>query len=85
MRYQRGRCDRWNVFLHRHSGGTQTDDTGGSFGCSADDPTKGEDYDAFRIDARAILPDHSHTIWTLPEGGVEYPRRWAHIICRTHE
>jgi len=28
-----------------------------------------------RIDAIAILPDHIHCIWTLPEVDTEYPTR----------
>jgi putative transposase len=33
----------------------------------------------FHIDAVVILPDHLHTIWTLPEGDCDYPVRWALI------
>jgi REP element-mobilizing transposase RayT len=33
----------------------------------------------FHIDAVVILPDHLHTIWTLPEGDRDYPVRWALI------
>jgi putative transposase len=33
----------------------------------------------FNIDAVVILPDHLHTIWTLPEGDCDYPVRWALI------
>ena len=33
----------------------------------------------FHIDAIVILPDHLHAIWTLPEGDVNYPTRWALI------
>ena len=33
----------------------------------------------FRIDAIVILPDHLHTIWTLPEGDASYPERWQAI------
>lgn len=29
----------------------------------------------FRIDAIVILPEHLHTIWTLPEGDADYPGR----------
>ena len=33
------------------------------------------------MDVRAIvlLPDHLHTIWSLPAGDTAYPRRWAWI------
>jgi putative transposase len=34
---------------------------------------------SFTIDAIAILPDHLHTIWTLPEGDAHFPTRWALI------
>ena len=33
----------------------------------------------FTIDAFVLLPDHLHTIWTLPEGDTDYSRRWALI------
>jgi putative transposase len=33
----------------------------------------------FRIDAIVLLPDHLHTIWTLPEGDACYPMRWGWI------
>ena len=33
----------------------------------------------FYIDAIVILPDHIHTIWTLPEGDDNYPQRWRSI------
>ncbi len=31
----------------------------------------------FTIDAIAVLPDHLHTIWTLPEGDDDFAVRWA--------
>jgi putative transposase len=46
----------------------------------------------FDIDAYVILPDHIHTIWTLPEGDADYPMRWRLIkeaftkpFVRAHE
>ena len=33
----------------------------------------------FHVDAIVILPDHLHTIWTLPEGDANYPGRWRAI------
>jgi putative transposase len=33
----------------------------------------------FRIDAIVLLPEHLHTMWTLPPGDKEFPRRWAWI------
>ncbi|OOZ39288.1 transposase [Solemya pervernicosa gill symbiont] len=36
----------------------------------------------FTIDAMVILPDHLHTIWTLPEGESDYPGRWKAIKAR---
>ncbi len=33
----------------------------------------------FRMDAIVLLPDHLHTIWTLPGGDANYARRWAEI------
>ena len=33
----------------------------------------------FGIDAAVILPDHLHTIWTLPEGDFDFSLRWRLI------
>ncbi len=33
----------------------------------------------FIIDAIVILPDHLHTIWSLPEGDDDYPGRWRRL------
>ena len=30
----------------------------------------------FRIDAIVVLPDHLHSIWTLPQGDGDYSIRW---------
>lgn len=39
----------------------------------------------FKIDAIVVLPDHLHTIWTLPHGDDDYPGRWRSIKGRfTH-
>ena len=31
------------------------------------------------IDAIVVLPDHLHTIWTLPDGDADYSKRWRAI------
>lgn len=33
----------------------------------------------FTIDAVVVLPDHLHTVWTLPEGDAEFAMRWRLI------
>jgi putative transposase len=33
----------------------------------------------FHIDAWAVLPDHMHCLWTLPEGDGDFPGRWRAI------
>ena len=33
----------------------------------------------FFIDGIVIMPDHIHTMWTLPEGDYNYSRRWQCI------
>ena len=33
----------------------------------------------FAIDAVVVLPDHLHTIWTLPPGDADYSGRWRAI------
>jgi len=36
----------------------------------------------FRMEAVVVLPDHLHTVWTLPEGDDNYSRRWRAIKSR---
>jgi len=44
----------------------------------------------FRIDGWVLLPDHLHTIRTLPEGDADFSRRWrllqrhAALTCPTY-
>src|SRR6476469_3392241 len=33
----------------------------------------------FTIDAIVVLPDHLHTIWTLPAGDADFSGRWKRI------
>jgi putative transposase len=33
----------------------------------------------FQIEAIVVMPDHLHTIWTLPENDIDYPARWRAI------
>ena len=33
----------------------------------------------FHIDAMVVLPDHLHSLWTLPVGDHDYPTRWMLI------
>jgi putative transposase len=33
----------------------------------------------FTVQAIVILPDHLHTIWTLPDGDSDFPTRWRLI------
>jgi putative transposase len=33
----------------------------------------------FSVDAIVLLPEHLHTIWTLPPGDSNYPARWGWI------
>lgn len=33
----------------------------------------------FDVRAMVLLPDHLHAIWTLPEGDVDFSRRWAYL------
>ena len=34
---------------------------------------------SFDINAIVILPDHLHTIWTLPDSDADFPKRWRLI------
>jgi putative transposase len=34
---------------------------------------------SFHIDAWAVLPDHMHCLWTLPEDDSDFPGRWQNI------
>jgi putative transposase len=36
----------------------------------------------FEIDAIVVLPEHLHTIWTLPAGDCDYAMRWRLIKSR---
>ena len=36
----------------------------------------------FTIGAWILLPDHLHSIWTLPPGDNDYPKRWGMIKTR---
>ena len=33
----------------------------------------------FSIDAIVVLPDHLHTVWSMPEGDADFPTRWRLI------
>src|SRR3954454_11405459 len=33
----------------------------------------------FHIDAWAVMPEHMHCLWTLPEGDADFPSRWRAI------
>ena len=34
----------------------------------------------FAIDCWVVLPDHMHSVWTLPPGDADYSSRWKAII-----
>ncbi|WP_420467512.1 REP-associated tyrosine transposase [Panacagrimonas sp.] len=36
----------------------------------------------FSIDAIVVLPDHLHSLWTLPPGDADFPARWQGIKTR---
>ena len=36
----------------------------------------------FVIDAWVLLPNHIHCVWTLPEGDLDYSKRWGLIKAR---
>jgi putative transposase len=36
----------------------------------------------FTIDAIVVLPDHLHSVWTLPEGDSDFSARWHDIKAR---
>jgi putative transposase len=38
----------------------------------------------FSIEATVVLPDHLHTIWTLPPGDADYATRWQLIKSGFH-
>jgi REP-associated tyrosine transposase len=33
----------------------------------------------FTIDAMVVLPDHLHSVWTMPEGNADFATRWRQI------
>ncbi len=36
----------------------------------------------FEIDAWVVMPDHLHSVWTLPVGDADYSVRWGAIKAR---
>ena len=36
----------------------------------------------FHIDAWVLLPEHLHCIWTLPEGDMDFSKRWGLIKAK---
>jgi putative transposase len=51
---------------------------------------KAQQRKPFQTVAIVILPDHLHTIWTLPEGDANYSGRWrliksefSHVVARS--
>jgi putative transposase len=40
---------------------------------------KARNLHPFQIDAVVILPEHIHTIWTLPPSDADYPTRWKSL------
>ncbi|NOX73677.1 MAG: transposase, partial [Alphaproteobacteria bacterium] len=36
----------------------------------------------FAIEARVVMPDHLHCVWTMPEGDADYSTRWGAIKAR---
>ncbi|MGB0507891.1 MAG: REP-associated tyrosine transposase, partial [Pikeienuella sp.] len=36
----------------------------------------------FYVEAAVILPDHLHTIWTLPDGDADFSERWRRLKGR---
>jgi putative transposase len=36
----------------------------------------------FSIEAWVLLPDHLHAIWTLPQGDMDYSKRWGLIKAK---
>jgi putative transposase len=36
----------------------------------------------FHIDAFVVLPEHMHTVWSLPEGDADFSTRWRMIKSR---
>ena len=40
---------------------------------------KGRAKAPFHIDAWVVLPEHLHSLWTLPEGDMDYSARWQAI------
>jgi putative transposase len=38
-----------------------------------------QEQQSFVIDAMVVMPDHLHSIWTLPPNDADYPGRWRSI------
>jgi len=47
--------------------------------CLRESVAKVKNNRPFHIDAWVVLPDHMHTVWTLPDGDPDYSGRWREI------
>ncbi|WP_194711715.1 REP-associated tyrosine transposase [Noviherbaspirillum soli] len=48
--------------------------------CNAFQPVQAQR--SFPLDAVVVMPDHLHSLWTLPSGEADYPGRWRAIKTR---
>ena len=76
VRYRRNRIPGGSYFftvtLHDRHGHALTDHIGPLRRAFLNTQTR----HPFAVDAIVILPDHLHTIWSLPPGDDDYPMRW---------
>ena len=73
---------RRELFLHRYAARSAVVSIDGACRRAAGSDSCGETAIAVRIDAVVVLPDHLHTLWTLPEGDENFSGRWRAIKAR---
>ena len=56
-----------------------------NIGCLRESLRAARQVHPFQLDAIVVLPDHLHTVMTLPDGDQKYPQRWMLIKRRFTE
>ena len=77
--YRRNRVPGGTFFFTvrlREQGGTQLTDHVAAFGNAL---RHARSRHPFHLDAWVVLPDHAHTIWTLPSGDYDSATRWRMV------
>jgi putative transposase len=77
--YRRNFVPGWVFLLHRQSGGAKAGVSDGYVELLRGAFRETHQRHPFTIEAVVVLPDHLHTVWTLPEGDADFAMRWQLI------